>query len=108
MDGCVQEGVLIPARWENKSEAAGEVQCCSMEGVCNRDGCLSGNNDADLVTWHQAVELCAANSDRLCTKEELLAEDASGCCGTGCHYDFALVWTSTVESGGGSACDADD
>jgi len=87
-------------RFATAVEKVGKVQCCvqgnysycvrKVEGTC-----FSGENDTTLMTYTEAVTTCESNGYRLCTKEELLTDNALGCCGAGCSMDDALVWTST-------------
>ena len=44
------------------------------------------------MNWSDARKFCQSQSARLCTRTEL----EKGCSGgTGCSYDFKLVWSST-------------
>eukprot|EP00662_Eupelagonemidae_sp_cell21_P058269 gene58269-biopygen94438 len=100
-DGCICNGA-IPGRWAAADESAAEVQCCSVSGICTRkdsgDLCLSGDGDVAKATYYDAVASCSHEGMRLCSKQELQTTGAAGCCGTGCQYDNALVWTSTSPS----------
>jgi len=53
---------------------------------------ISGDFSGAAVTYQQAETECEARGKRLCTKAEL---EGGVCCGTGCGYDRALVWSST-------------
>ncbi len=70
---------------------------------------VCGESDADVmggacsgaVSFEAARALCQHGGARLCTSDELLADEAKG---TGCNYDQALVWSGTscgVVHGGG-------
>jgi hypothetical protein len=91
-------------RWAALDAKIGEVQCClSSPGihVCTRDGCLSGNRDAEKFTWHEANSMCQAQNWRLCRREELSRDNSAGCCTVDpandkCGYNIELVWTSHV------------
>jgi hypothetical protein len=49
-------------------------------------------NPAELMTFTDAEAYCTDNSARLCSFSELLANEAAG---TGCSYDWGLVWSMT-------------
>ena len=91
-----------------------DVRCCSMDGSsCNSGNfpeiftftggltsqgteCQAGECNGVADTWcHSAVsftqaqEICAANGERLCSRNEI--EDGV-CCGTGCSHNSHLVW----------------
>lgn len=61
------------------------VRCCMADGSggCDDVSCAEG---LDLLT---AAELCASEGKRLCKETEL-----SGCCGTGCGFDFVDMWVA--------------
>lgn len=60
--------------------------------ACNAGHC----NDIDdswcyeSVTFEQAQEICASQSQRLCTRSEI--EDDEACCGNGCGHNGHLIW----------------
>ena len=62
--------------------------------VCGESD-LPGCNEADFDT---ARDLCADNDARLCTIDELLADESRG---SGCGYDNRRVWSSSRCAGGG-------
>ena len=92
-DGCHSEGSSpddILGFYQSKSSYA-FVRCCSTFGT----SCFTISDCADsgdLVTYAEAVQKCATNGQRLCSKDELLEEK---CCGTGGSCDNYGVWTST-------------
>ena len=51
-----------------------------------------GGSCSDLVDFEGAVAFCASNGARLCTLDELNADETAT---TGCGYDDARVWTQT-------------
>merc|ERR1712117_568441 len=97
LDGCGRSGNLrnqqVPGYYDESFLA--EVQCCSMDGnTCTRKRsqngqCLTGGNDAFKVNLADAKALCQAQGMRLCQSQVELDR----CCGSGCSYDFNLVWT---------------
>jgi hypothetical protein len=54
------------------------------ERVCIRD-----------VSYHEASQTCMGAGARLCSLEELLANEAYG---TGCDFDHERVWTKTTQN----------
>lgn len=91
VDGCLNQNHEVPrAVVSSDSGETASVRCCSMDGSrCDTDhlpgGCQSGKTHAE------AVEICAANGERLCTEEEIVDRL---CCGTGCGFDGHQVWVS--------------
>ena len=76
------------------------VRCCSdeeIDGWAKKSGCevWAETNiwgGCKKMNWDDAKAFCEQQSGRLCTKEEL--EDS--CTeGTGCGYDYRMVWSST-------------
>ena len=69
-----------------------------MEGdSCSRKSeggdCRSGENEDIKVTWEEAHNHCKNAGMRLCNSQAELDQ----CCGTGCLYDYQLVWSSLKE-----------
>ena len=98
LDGCstnTAKGVLSSQNYYPNNSRA-ELQCCSIDGQhCQRRNpltkkCWSGDNDVAKVTWYEAYERCTSAGHRLCKSQEEL----NRCCGSGCHYDDTLMWTS--------------
>jgi len=87
-------------RWENQKNMAGSVQCCNSDGVCTRktagDVCYVAHTDG-CVGFYQARMLCENDGQRLCTREETLANK---CCDKGCEINRLLVWTSEISAAG--------
>ena len=54
--GCTTQGRKVPGRWAIASDVAAEVQCCSDEGLCSREGCLSGHK-GNKVNYPEAVRM---------------------------------------------------
>jgi hypothetical protein len=50
-----------------------------------------------LISWNSAKTFCEDVGGRLCTLNELFADEARG---TGCIYDSQLVWSTTSCAGG--------
>lgn len=121
-----------PGAVQAYDETTGAVRCCSMNGDDGNSGnfppiftfsdgttstgraCEAGdcrNDDSaschdNVATLAQAEELCRANGERLCTRDEL-----SVTCGTGCRHNHHLVWVSDLAPGGASnyvGCFVDD
>jgi len=49
------------------------------------------------VSWEKADQLCTASGARLCTADEVKAEETKE---TGCKFDDARIWSSDVCTGG--------
>ena len=91
--------------WYSPDLEAATIQCCS-DTTCTRkipgtSTCLGGTRSATApfdvyVDWYTANETCADNGLRLCTVDEYL-EVGHDCCGSGCSYDHAVVWTSDMQ-----------
>ena len=69
-----------------------------MEGdSCSRKSeggdCRSGQNEDIKVTWEEAHNHCKNAGMRLCNSQA----EVDQCRGTGCDYDFLLVWGSPEE-----------
>lgn len=73
----------------NKDYGLGATRCCTDDGKKGDSFC---SHSCELVDYDTAVDTCAEKNMRLCTKEEVLANDVAG---TGCSYDFTYVWTSS-------------
>ena len=54
------------------------------------------------ATHTDAAAVCAAQGDRLCTREQL---NQGRCCGTGCKFNIYKVWSSTPCSGAQAQAD---
>lgn len=67
------------------SEAYGDPAVC---GETDAD-VLTGGDCSGEVSFDEARALCQHAGARLCTSDELIADEARG---TGCHYDEAFVW----------------
>ena len=63
----------------------GAVRCCSFDGA----SCASETPNCSTQTFSNAKQECSEFGMRLCTEEELASNI---CCGTGCDFDFGLVW----------------
>merc|ERR1719273_3088441 len=59
------------------------------------DGCWASSGNCIEGTWSEANEKCTSEGGRLCSRSEV-----EGFCttGTGCGFDFRVVWTSSTES----------
>jgi hypothetical protein len=91
VDGCLNQNTEVPrAVVSSDSDEVASVRCCSMDGVtCDSDH-LPGGCQEDK-TFSEAVAICEANGERLCTEEEIIDRR---CCGTGCGFDGHQVWVS--------------
>jgi len=116
LDGCSRSAGVYSQygqpRVESDNSVAGEAVCCNENGMSSRQikngqalffqgkghshsDCTStsttpviNGQDVPSVSFNQAAAMCEAVGMRLCrTQAEV---DTS--CGTGCHYDAALVW----------------
>ena len=93
-DGCHSEDSSpddIVGFYQSKSSYA-FVRCCYTRGATSCSTISDCEDSGDLVTFEEAVQKCATDGQRLCTKDELLEEI---CCGTGGSCDSYGVWTST-------------
>jgi hypothetical protein len=54
---------------------------------------ISGGADVSHDGWEHALGICMAIGARLCTADEMVAEETRG---TGCQHDAEMTWTSTV------------
>jgi len=90
------EGLLSTA---DESEEH-EIRCCSdiaVSGYKKNSGCScwATSLDCQVNSYSYAVDLCENVGARLCTREEL----ASSCtAGSGCRFDYELIWSSTLAS----------
>ena len=83
------------------------VRCCSDVEIAGWDKGLYGAwcniwaqsdlPDCKELNWLDASNVCKSQSARLCTREEL-EEDCTA--GTGCSYDYRLIWSSTPKGNG--------
>jgi len=91
VDGCLNQNTEVDsATTYAGSDATASVRCCTMSGdSCDSDhlpgGCQSGK------TYTEAVSICEANGERLCTHEEILDRL---CCGSGCQFDGHQIWVA--------------
>eukprot|EP00808_Paulinella_micropora_P020117 g52821.t1 len=60
-------------------------------GVDLKFECCEDKACSGLMTYHEAEDFCASAGMRLCRPEEL-----NKACGSGCAYDFELVWTQAT------------
>ena len=67
------------------TDQTGAVRCCSFDG----GSCESDIPECFTLTFSNAKQECSEFGMRLCTEEELASNI---CCGTGCNFDFELVW----------------
>jgi len=129
--GCKNEGLADYASCSGDAECTGARQCldvgraastCGTLGwndnygsseICSESNVDPNGDDEDcsgLRTFPEAVWICAAAGGRLCTDDELAADETRG---TGCSYDLESIWSSTPCDGGfahraGSTLYADD
>jgi len=86
------------------TQACSEETCTALgwNSIAYGSATVCGETDAPeinegecsgLVTWDTAREICQAGGTRLCSLSELLDDEARG---TGCNYDYELVWSSTT------------
>ena len=106
---CPDSKVCDAGKWGDPKEALGNVQCCigthndettsCRRKTMDRKCFVTPNTKGDdtMVTHASAGELCEAQGQRLCTKEELRRKDASSCCTTGCGLDNLLVWSADAD-----------
>merc|ERR1719482_638381 len=83
----------------NATQKAGEVACCDYSGTScvrkdSKGQCFSGDDDADMKTYEEAVTLCSGSGMRLCKSQEEL----DLCCGIGCNFDSGPVWIGSNTS----------
>ena len=78
------------------------VRCCSDTKISGwqKNKACSVWADSDIwgeckeLNWQEANTFCTSQGGRLCSKEELEANCAAG---TGCSFDYRLVWSSTCK-----------
>ena len=63
------------------SEVCGETDAFELGGACS-----------GMLTWDEARVFCQAGGARMCTVDELLADEPRG---TGCNYNEQRIWSST-------------
>jgi len=91
VDGCENQNTEVSREVVHIAEArTASVRCCNDAGDhCDTEelqgGCQEGK------TYEEAVQVCADNSQRLCTESEI----TSGvCCGSGCQFDGHQIWVA--------------
>jgi len=95
-----------PGYYDGTKDLA-HIVCCPIDregNTCSRKNCPSGNageEDATGVTLEEAEEHCKKAGMRLCASQAEL----DTCCGQGCQYDNALVWSSVVKGAEGALAD---
>ena len=71
--------------------AVSSVSVTSGDGYHRRAGPTGTQNQHHIRGWRHALEICQSVGSRLCTVEELLAENTRN---TGCNHDCQMVWSS--------------
>ena len=84
----------VPSSWPAQ---LGDAMVCgeSDEGLGPDHSavCYGVPGQGDPIGWAQAFSICTTAGARLCTVEELTADETRG---TGCNHDAALVWSANV------------
>eukprot|EP01051_Picozoa_sp_SAG22_P018717 SAG22_NODE_3235_length_1841_cov_1.193456_1_plen_373_part_00 len=92
---CAELSALHGGHW-GSAAASGDTEVCgeSDQGFLN-----SGEGDQCYqdIDYRQALGICTSIGARLCSAEEMLADEAAL---SGCAHDRRMIWTST-ECGGG-------
>ena len=103
VDGCPTSPYAIkkPSLTNASAALAGGVTCCTGEFQATRAGCLAGG--AKKTFW-EAKALCEGQGQRMCRREEMQHQTASGSCGGGCSYDAELVWADLDTSAACTTC----
>jgi hypothetical protein len=83
---CVQLGEAFRGAWRNPG-ARGSAAVCA-ESDDGLGGCMGGRNDP--ISWQDAEATCLGAGARLCTVEEIEADETRG---SGCSADQAMIWT---------------
>ena len=85
------------SRCSDEERTTAAIRCCLHNGECGASICEGAGRYAPRTrirpgnaTYAAAVAECHAHGMRLCDSRELIS-----CCGTGCGFDSALVWTHT-------------
>lgn len=111
VDGCHSIGGDEGATHAPASYAVGYTQCCSGDPDPNKKTCKRKHagvcfsyddefpSSGKASTHYEATQKCTDAGMRLCTKEELLSDEAAGCCGTGCGLNSGMAWSSTENVG---------
>jgi len=76
------------------SESGDSAVCGESDDGLGPQGskrCYGGNTKYDRTSWREASNVCGKAGARLCTIEELQADETRN---TGCGHDLKLVWTS--------------
>jgi subtilisin family serine protease len=99
---CGSKGRCSPEHKTAAPTEEHEVRCCSdveksgweKKAQCNvwGESNLSGGQCYHAETFAQAQQICKDNDARLCTKEEIELQCATG---SGCSHDSDHIWTST-------------
>jgi len=98
VDACPLQLIKEHAHCSDEERASAAVRCCLDDGECGASICDEPGGlfpprtaiDPAAATYEQAAFECHAHGMRLCEVHEV-----SACCGWGCGYDEALVWTHT-------------
>ena len=95
----IPRGVSLMARWgsadicgeADKGLGPGGTDMCLGGVECTGEGAAQVCTPRPAVSWQEAEGACLNIGARLCTVEEIEADEARG---TGCNADRAMVWTS--------------
>jgi len=90
----------INDRGERENQCWGGINDGTMAGVVTDVGSHtgragSGGSDPRISGWSHALQICEGVGARLCTVEELVAENTRA---TGCGHDCEMCWTSQTSS----------
>eukprot|EP01052_Picozoa_sp_SAG31_P047104 SAG31_NODE_9284_length_1304_cov_1.387552_2_plen_225_part_01 len=83
--------------WGNPASGGSDQVCGESDHGFDTGStlCFGGNIDGGLDTatdgWFHAQTICFGMGARLCTSEELLADETRG---SGCQHDLEMTWTS--------------
>lgn len=97
VDGCTSRGQSRNRQAVHASDGhTASVRCCSYGGDhCDTEDLGETCEQLEGKTFAEAVEICALNSMRLCSEEEISEQI---CCQTGCNFDSHHIWVAESSS----------
>ena len=99
MLNCTQLRSISEGDWaEGPNDMFGTEFICGESNIkspLQPSGCHNG------INFGGALAVCVAAGSRLCTSDELAADETRG---TGCGYDGKAIWTSTRGTCGAGKC----
>ena len=85
--------MLVFVSYEDLNESYRNSACPRMSGRCATSAQSKIEGECSgTVSFYSAEALCDSQGARLCSADELMADESHG---SGCNYDFEWVWSST-------------